>query len=468
MKKVSAIVMAAGKGTRMKSSLPKVLHPLLNKPMLFHVIDTLKKLGVKKEVIVIGHEYELLKNVLSDKKVDTVYQKKQNGTAQAVKTGLTKLKNFHGDVLVLSGDVPLLREVTLTKFLSFHRKNTNSISFMSTNIDDPKGYGRVIRDIDSNVTGIVEQKDLIKGQEKITEINGGIYLIKSSFLKNNINKIKNNNKQKEYYLPDLISLAIKDNKKTGAYVIDDFTEIHGINNRVELSEGSRILRERINNEHMLNGVTIIDPLATYIEGDVKIGKDVVIYPNTYLKGVTQISMNTQILEGTVINNSKIGEDTIIKNYCIIEDASVGNGAAIGPFARLRPQSDVRDNAKVGNFVELKKTVLGENSKANHFTYLGDATVGKNVNIGAGTITCNYDGKHKHKTVIKDNVFIGSNTEIIAPVTIEENAYIGAGSTITKNVSKESLALTRSPQREIKNYAQIKMKKSKTKGKKKKK
>lgn len=471
MKNVAAIVLAAGKGTRMKSALPKVLHPVSGRPMLFYPVRALKELKVERTVVVVGHASEEVRSALPEKWISFCEQSPQLGTGHAIMCAMPELSSIKGEILILSGDVPLITKTTLKALLQIHRRSTKGvkgravehpvISFISVMMDDPAGYGRVVRDQNDRVSAIVEDKDLAPHQRIISEVNTGIYLIDAAFLKANLKKLNTKNKQKEYYLPDLISLAYAQGKRVKAFTHLDPEEVMGVNNRLELARANMFMRERINEEHMLSGVSFIDPSTVYIDHGVKIGADTLIYPNVHISGATSIGSGSVIEEGVKIKDSKIGSEAVVKSHSVIESSVLDNDVQAGPFARLRPGSRLKKGARVGNFVEVKNSVLGEGVKAGHLSYLGDAVIGKDVNIGAGTIICNYDGVAKHKTYIKDGVFVGSDTQLIAPVTIGKDAYIGSGSTITRNVPSGALALSRSEQRIIKGWA---AKRAKKKGK----
>lgn len=482
MKNLAAIVLAAGKGTRMRSALPKVLHPVSGKPMLFYPLSVLKELGASRVVVVVGHGSEevcsafdggagraggRLRSKLAPKLRFTT-QEPQLGTGHAVICALKELKDIKGDVLILSGDVPLLTLRTVKALCKLHRKGSGNsrpvITFISAMLKDPAGYGRVVRE-EGTVASIVEDKDLSPSQRGICEINAGIYLVGSDFLRKNIKKLSTRNRQREYYLPDLVSLAYKAGRRVVALTHIDPEEVMGVNNRVELARASAIMRERVLTGLMLSGVTVTDPATTYVDYGVKVGRDSVIGPGVHLAGETSIGAGTQVEEGVKVLNSNIGPDTLIKSYSIVESSKVGRGVTLGPFARLRPGSVIKDRARVGNFVEVKNTELGSRSKANHLSYLGDATIGSDVNIGAGVITCNYDGVRKFKTVIKDNAFIGSDTQLIAPVTVGRGAYVGSGTTVTSDVPPGALAISRAEQKVVRGWAG--KKKGKKVGKKKK-
>src|SRR3989337_2075908 len=458
IKGVAAIILAAGLGKRMKSDTPKVLHPVAGRPMLFYPVQVIKNLGLKKAIIIVGHKAEKVMEILDSElrtpnsELKFVKQEPQLGTGHAVLCAENVLKAWKGDILILSGDVPLITKQTILGLLDLHAKKKAAISFISTVIADPSGYGRVLRDENNSVKRIVEDKDSSIEEKAINEINTGIYCINAQFLFSGLKYIKRENAQGEYYLPDLIEMAAKAKQKVACLTHINPAEVMGINNRIELAQANGVMRERINNELMLSGVSLIDPETTYIHYGVKIGKDTTIYPNVFLEGNTNIGKGCLIEQGCMIQNSHIGDGSKIKSNSVIESSEIGGQVSIGPFARIRPDSTIGDGASIGNMMEVKKSRIGRGTKANHLSYLGDAIIGKDVNIGAGTITCNYDGVKKHQTIIEDGAFIGSDTQLIAPVKVGKNAYIGSGSTITKNVPPGSLALSRIEQRVVEGWA----------------
>jgi bifunctional UDP-N-acetylglucosamine pyrophosphorylase/glucosamine-1-phosphate N-acetyltransferase len=445
MMNLSVIVLAAGLGTRMRSEVPKVLHPLCGKPMLHYVLEALSPLKPEEIIVVVNKSHKELKDYLGER-VKIAIQDKALGTGHALKAGLKELKDS-GTVLVINGDTPLIKAETLKTFIKLHSKDRNSLSLLSFFPSDPSAYGRIIRNGNGKVIAIKEKTDLTPEELNIREVNSGIYLMEPPIL-SLVNLIKKNPLKGEYYLTDIVSITLKKGLKVDAYCLGDETEFMGINTRKELSTASAIMRKRINENLMLQGVTMIDPKNTYIESDVKVGMDTTIYPGVFIEGKTTIGKNCIIHSNVRIVNSVIGDGVTIKDSSVIEDSVIKDNVTIGPFAHLRPGSVISENVKIGNFVEIKKSIIGEGTKAMHLSYIGDAEVGRNVNIGAGTITCNYDGFKKHKTIIEDNVFIGSDTQLVAPVKVSKGAYIGAGSTITKDVPPECLAITRTPQRHI--------------------
>lgn len=443
--KSAAVVLAAGKGTRMKSKLPKVLHNVLGKPMITHVLESLSGALIDKKIVVLGHKADLVEEVLNDD-IQIAYQREQLGTGHAVKEAKDFLTGKEDKVLVLCGDTPLLTEDTLIKLMKHHEEKKAIITILTAEVDNPFGYGRIVRGEDS-VEAIVEEKDASIEEKSIKEINTGAYCFSGEFLYEEIDKLTNDNSQGEYYLTDLVKKAASQNLKVESFVMTDYREALGINNRVQLAEAESIMKKRIAEKLMVEGVTIIDPLNTYIGKDVKVGEDTVIYPGCILEGKTNIGKDCVIGPNTRIVNSLVKDSTSIQ-YTVILESEVGSNCNIGPFAYLRPGTVLEDKIKIGDFVEIKKSTISTGSKVPHLSYVGDSYVGRNVNIGCGTITCNYDGKNKHKTTIHDNAFIGSNTNLVAPVTIGEGAVVGAGSTITKDVPKDALGLGRQKQRNI--------------------
>lgn len=439
---MKAIIMAAGKGTRMKSDLPKVVHLAHSKPMIIRIIDALNALNTEENVLILGHKKEKVLEVLGPD-VSYVVQEEQLGTGHAVKQAVPKLENYQGDVLIINGDIPLIRKETLIDFYNEYKKENADAIILSAVFENPFSYGRVLKD-GNKVLKIVEEKEANEEQKKIKEINAGVYIFKSQDLVKALAQINNNNEKGEYYITDVIEILSNDNKKVISYSLEDSMEIQGVNSKVELALVSKVLRERKNTALMEEGVILIDPANTYIEDEVKIGRDTTIYPNVTLQGNTEIGENCEILSGTRIIDSKVYDNVRIESS-VIEESIVENGVTIGPYAHLRPKSHLKENVHIGNFVETKKSTLEKGVKAGHLTYLGDAHVGEKTNIGAGTITCNYDGKNKFKTEIGQEVFIGSDTMLVAPVSIGDNSLIGAGSVITKDVPSDSLSVERSKQ-----------------------
>ncbi len=450
---LSVVILAAGKGTRMKSSTPKVLHKLANKPLLEHVYDTAKELGAEEVIVIYGHGGEVVKNTCKHFDAKWVEQKKQLGTGHAVMQAFDSL-NLNNTVLVLYGDVPLTKKVSLDALL---KDAEGKVSLLSVNLDNPFGYGRILRNQQNKVTGIVEQKDATAEQQKIQEVNTGILACKGETLKQLLDKIDNKNSQGEYYLTDIFELAEKENIEIKTAQPEASYEVEGINNRLQLATLERIFQKNSAAELMTNGVTLADPARIDIRGNADISNDVYIDINAVLEGNVKIGTGTNIGPNCFIINSTIGENVNIKANCVIENTTIENNCVVGPYARLRPETHLSKNSKIGNFVEIKKANIGEGSKVNHLSYVGDTEMGKNVNVGAGTITCNYDGANKHKTIIGDNVFVGSDTQLVAPVNIADGVTIAAGATITKDVAEDVLVISRSPQKTISGWERPKKK-----------
>ena len=437
-----AIILAAGKGTRMKSKYPKVVHKVCGKEMVNHIIDVSKKSGVKDVVTILGHESEVVKNILPE---DTMIamQTEQLGTGHAVKMAKGYI-NDEDTIVILCGDTPLIKEETLKRLFDYHIENEYTATVLTTKVENPTGYGRVIRDENGDLLKIVEQKDGNAEELAVNEINSGIYCFKGQMLRESLDLLDNNNAQGEYYLTDTIKILRDKGFKVGAFNGSTIEELMGVNSRVELAKAESLMRKRINELHLVNGVTIIDTEATYIEADVKIGSDTIIYPGVMLHGNTKIGSECIIGMNSSITNSVIGNNTEVKNSTII-DSTVGENTTVGPYAYLRPKSNIGNNVKIGDFVEVKNATIGDNSKASHLSYIGDAYVGKDVNIGCGVVFVNYDGKNKFKSEVKDGAFIGSNSNLVAPVVIEEKGYIATGSTITDDVPQGALAVARERQ-----------------------
>jgi len=432
-----SIILAAGKGTRMKSDKIKVLHPVAGKAIIKHVLNTLDGLN-SKIVNVIGHQKEVVQSELEDLDkykwdLNYVIQSEQLGTGHAVKQAESYFADYDGPVLILYGDTPLLRKKTIKEFVKKHQQSNSDLTVMTAIFDEPEGYGRIVKDEEGNLTAIVEEKDADVETRRIKEINSGVNCIDSSLLRDFMANMNNDNAQQEYYLTDIIEFAVKKDKKINTYIVQDSDEIIGINTRKQQAEAEKILRKRIIDQHLANGVTIIDPDTTYIDAEVEIDQDVTIYPFNYLEGKTKIAQNTIINPNCKLKDAAIGKNVEILSNTIIKESKVGSGTNVGPFAYLRPGSTVEDNCKIGDFVELKKTTVKSGAKVPHFCYAGDAEIGERTNIGAGTIFANYDGKNKFKTEIGSDVFIGSDSILIAPLKIGDNAKTAAGSVVTKNV-----------------------------------
>ena len=404
---MKSIIMAAGKGTRMKSDLPKVVHLAHGKPMIVRIIDALNALDVEENILVLGHKKEKVLEVLGND-ISYVVQQEQLGTGHAVKQAVPKIKDYDGDVLIINGDIPLIRKQTLIDFYNLYKNENADGIILSAIFENPFSYGRVIKD-GNKVLRIVEEKEANEEQKKVKEINAGVYIFKAQDLVKALGKINNNNEKGEYYITDVIEILSKENKKVISYSLEDSMEIQGVNSKVELALVSKVLRERKNTALMEDGVILIDPATTYIDDEVKIGRDTTIYPNVTLQGNTEIGENSEILSGTRIIDSKIYDNVRIESS-VIEESIIENGVTIGPYAHLRPKSHLKENVHIGNFVETKKSTLEKGVKAGHLTYLGDAHIGEKTNIGAGTITCNYDGKNKFKTEIGKEVFDSLSVE----------------------------------------------------------
>ena len=445
MPDIHIVILAAGKGTRMKSSLPKVLHGAGDRPLIDHVLRTAASLSPKSVIVVIGHQADQVKEALGKRLgLSFALQEPQLGTGHALLQAEPMLRGATGTLVLLSGDVPLLRDETLASLVRRHEKRLAAATVLTAVVPSPDGYGRIIRE-DGQIAAIVEHKDASAAEREIGEINSGVYAFDIAPLFDALREIGSSNAQGEYYLPDLVRIYRRRGLIVETVKLDDSREILGVNSRKELADVSAILRSTKNDELMASGVTIVDPASTFIGVDVTIGADTIVHPSVHLEGRTTIGSNCEIQSGVRIVNSTIDDGVTINNFCLILDSHVSRGAKIGPFAHIRPQSDVGEDAHVGNFVELKKTTLGRGSKANHLAYLGDATIGEKVNIGAGTITCNYDGTLKHPTVIEDGAFIGSDSQLIAPVRVGKGSYVAAGSSITEDVPPDSLAIARGKQ-----------------------
>ena len=443
-----ALILAAGQGKRIKSDLPKVLHKVCGKEMVNHVIDTLRKSKIEDINVIVGKGAELVKENTKARNVSYSLQEEQLGTGHAVKCAIDFLKGKRGTVAIFNGDAPLITEETIEELFKTHKENGNSATILTSILNDASGYGRIIRK-GNEVLKIVEHKDCNDEELKVKEINSGMYCFEIESLVECLGNLSNNNSQGEYYLTDVIGMLKEKNEKVGALVIN-YEETLGVNSRVQLAEVEAILRKRINNKHLENGVTIIDPNTTYIGIDVEIGQDTIIYPGNVLEGNTVIGKNCVLYPNSRINNSVIGESVDIQSSVILE-SKIGNQTTVGPFAYIRPESIIGNNVRVGDFVEIKKSTIGNNTKVSHLTYVGDAEVGEGCNFGCGTVTVNYDGKNKNKTIIGNNSFIGCNTNLISPVTVEDNTYIAAGSTITNNVKSGELAVARAKQRNIEGW-----------------
>jgi bifunctional UDP-N-acetylglucosamine pyrophosphorylase/glucosamine-1-phosphate N-acetyltransferase len=450
---IASVILAAGKGTRMKSELVKVLHPLLGLPMLSYTIDlSLSEIEAEKTIVVVGYQADQIQERFKDLKIEFAPQEKQLGTGHAVLQALPLLHGFTGTVLILCGDVPLVKAETLRSCIDTFSKNDSTLAVLTAVVKDPSGYGRIIRGEEGWLEKIVEEKDASEEERLIREINTGIYCVRAPFLMEGLKEIGNENAQGEYYLTDLVEVARKKGLRCSAHMVPDPVEVMGINTRIDLATANEALRQEKVKELMLSGTTIIDPRTTYVDRTVEIGKDTTLYPNCTLQGRTRIGERCVIEANSKISDTEIGDGVTIRSCSVINESRIEDGATIGPFAHLRSLSEVKTRAKIGNFVEVKKSVIGRGSKANHLSYIGDSLLGEEVNIGAGTIICNYDGYEKHQTIIGDRVFVGSNVELIAPVKVGSRSSIGAGTTVTRDVPDGALAISRVQQKNIRGWS----------------
>ena len=445
-----AIILAAGKGTRMKSDLPKVLHPVAGITMLEHVFRAVSAINPEKTVTIVGHKADLVEKVLEGQ-TEFAHQTEQLGTGHAVMMAEPALEGLDGQTLVIAGDTPLITGESLKSLVDFHKNHKNVATILTAEAANPFGYGRIVRNADGEVTKIVEQKDASEFEQQIKEINTGTYLFDNKRLFEALKNINTNNAQGEYYLTDVIGIFRESGEKVGAYMLRDFDESLGVNDRVALATAEGVMRRRINKAHMVNGVSFINPDATYIDIDVEIAPEVILEANVVLKGASKIGRGAVLTNGSVLVDAVIGEDTVITSS-MIEESTIADRVTVGPYAHVRPGSSLATEVHIGNFVEVKGSSIGENTKAGHLTYIGNSEVGRNVNFGAGTITVNYDGQNKYKTVIGNNVFVGSNSTIIAPVELGDNSLVGAGSTITHSVPADAIALGRGRQVNKDDYA----------------
>ncbi|KQU56899.1 bifunctional N-acetylglucosamine-1-phosphate uridyltransferase/glucosamine-1-phosphate acetyltransferase [Bacillus sp. Leaf406] len=446
-----AVILAAGQGTRMKSKLYKVLHQVCGKPMVEHVVDHISTLNVEKTVTVVGHGAELVKSHLEGKS-DFALQAEQLGTAHAVRQSEDVLGNLEGTTLVVCGDTPLIKGETMEALVAHHEGLGAKATILTGHTEAPDGYGRIIRNDQGLVERIVEHKDATDEERRVKEINTGTYCFDNKALFEALTKVSNDNVQGEYYLPDVIEILKAEGEIVSAYQTGDFAETLGVNDRLALAQAEITMQGRINEFHMRNGVTIKDPKNTYIDSDITIGRDTVILPGTVLKGNTVIGEDAVVGPNTEVKDCTIGDRTVLRQS-VAHDSFIGADVQVGPFAHIRPASNIGDEVKIGNFVEIKKASFGKGSKASHLSYIGDAEVGSDVNLGCGSITVNYDGKNKFLTKIEDGVFVGCNSNLVAPVTIGQGAYVAAGSTITEDVPGEALSIARARQVNKENYAQ---------------
>ena len=439
----TSVILAAGMGTRMKSKMPKVLHKVCGKPLSKWVVDASEAAGADKVCAVVGHKAETVKEVLGDV-CEFALQAEQKGTGHAVMQAIDVIKNSKGEVVILNGDTPLITAETINKAIEYHKNNGNQATVITAILDDATGYGRIVRDNDGSVLKIVEQKDASKEEKKINEVNSGMYVFDAQSLVYALDKITPNNAQGEYYLTDTLEILLSAGKKIGGYAISDNDEIRGINDRVQLNEAEKIMQKRINEYHMRNGVTMRNPESVYIEDGVEIGNDTEICQNVTIKSGTKIGSDCVIGSGSMLDRAVIHDGVDVLSSVILE-SEVDEGTHVGPFAYIRPNCHVGKEVKVGDFVELKNSNIDDGTKISHLTYIGDSDVGKRVNFGCGTVTCNYDGKKKYRTTIGDDCFVGCNTNFVSPINVGDGVYIAAGSTITEDIPENSLSIARARQ-----------------------
>jgi len=443
LEKLAAVVLAAGKGTRMKSETPKVLFPVAGKPMLQHIVDTLTQLGVSELYVVIGHGSELVRSTIRGS-LTWVEQRERLGTGHALAQAAPYLQKFPGNVLVMAGDTPLLTNQTLAGLVGEHTDSNNAATILTAKVPEPTGYGRIVRGDNGSVIAVAEEKDALPQHREINEINSGAYCFHWAKIGPLLDMLGSSNAQGEYYLTDIFSLLVLHGEKTGAWIAKDFSEVSGVNDRVQLAMAERMMRTRINQKFMADGVTMLDPDTTRIDAGVEIAPDTTVFPNTHILGDTRIGPNCDIGPDTTISSSILGSGVRIRNS-VIEQANIGDETVVGPYAYLRPGTAIGSRVRVGDFVEIKNSQIGDGTKVPHLSYVGDTQIGSGTNIGCGVITANYDGKNKNKTIIGNRVFVGSNVNLVAPVTIEDDAVVAAGSTINENVPAGALAIARSRQ-----------------------
>lgn len=448
-----AIILAAGEGKRMKSSLPKVIHKICGTEMVNVVIDVMRSSGIGEVNVVVGKGADKVKEATSSRNVVYSFQDKQLGTGHAVMCAEEFLEGKKGTVAIFTGDAPLITEGTVKKLVSFHEDGNYKATILTSIVDDATGYGRIVREKNNDVSKIVEHKDCNEEEIKINEINSAMYCFDIQALLESIKKLNNNNAQGEYYLTDVIGILKSQGEKIGALPVP-FEETMGVNSRIQLADAEKVMRRRINRKHMENGVTLIDPDNTYIGKDVQIGNDTIIYPGNVLQGETIIKEECTLYPNSRIQNSTIEKGVTIQSSVIL-DSKIGENTTVGPFAYIRPLTVIGKSARIGDFVEIKKSTIGDNTKVSHLTYIGDAEVGSGCNFGCGTVVVNYDGTAKYKTIIGDNAFIGCNTNLVSPVTVKDNSYIAAGSTITKEVPEGALAVARARQKNIEGWVEKK-------------
>ena len=458
MSDIHVVVLAAGKGTRMKSRLPKVLHEAAGLPLIEYVLRGADSLGARSTTVVVGHFADRVEAVLGKRLgLRFALQEPQLGTGHALMQAAPHLRGSSGTVVLLYGDVPLLRAATLQSLVDAHRAWSAAATVITARVQDPRGYGRIVR-ADGRIAAIVEEKDATEAERAIDEINSGIYAFDLDPLFESLASLRTANAQGEYYLTDLVRTYTDRGLRVETVTLEDPREITGVNSRKELADVTAILNARRNEALMAAGVTIVDPASAWIGPDVSVGPDTIIHPNVHLDGHTRIGAGCVIHASVRIVDSNVDDGVVINNFCVITESHIASGARIGPFAHIRPQSEIGEGAHIGNFTEIKKTTIGKGSKANHLSYLGDATIGEQVNIGAGTITCNYDGVRKHQTVIENGAFIGSDTQLIAPVTVHGGAYVGTGTTVREDVPSGALAVSAGKQRNIEGWVEKKKRK----------
>lgn len=455
MNNLIVVILAAGKGTRLKSNLPKVLHGLAGRPLIEYVVEAALPLNPAATCVIVGYQAELVQKALAGLPVRFVSQEPQLGTGHALKVARPFWESHEGNLLVLSGDVPLIPTGALRKLIETQAEAGAGVTLLSTILENPSGYGRVVRDTGGDVRGVVEEKDATPDERRIREINTGIYCFNIAALAGVVDHLSAANAQKEYYLTDCIGLLKTGGRRVLAVQWPDAMEVSGVNNRRELAQLEAILRQRKLEQLMQEGVTVIDPASTYVEPGVRVGVDTVLYPNVFLEKKSVIGSGCQIYPNVRIRASVLEDRVVVFDSSLITESRVQSGSQVGPFAHLRNHTVIGNNCRAGNFVEIKNSSLGDRTKAAHLSYLGDAEIGKDVNIGAGTITCNYDGVNKNKTIIEDQVFVGSDSQLIAPVTVHRGAYIAAGSTIQQDVPEDALAIARAHQVNKENWAKKK-------------
>jgi bifunctional UDP-N-acetylglucosamine pyrophosphorylase / glucosamine-1-phosphate N-acetyltransferase len=446
MKKYAALILAAGKGTRMKSARCKVLHQIAGLPMISYVLRALDGCALEKTVVVVGHQPDSVKSVVACEKAEFALQEPQLGTGHAAAAARNCFSGYAGEVLILCGDIPLIRQQTLQDFMRYHEEHHSTLTVLTSVVDDPYGYGRILRGPDGRVIAIVEERDASPAEKAVKEINTGVYLVGAGALFSLLDRIGSENAQGEYYLTDIVGEAVSQSLAVNGFVLPDPAEALGVNTRADLARVASIVWDQRRTQLMDAGVTLLDPASVYVDADVTVGPDSVIHPGVTLSGATEIGRECVVESGVYIISSRLGDRVKVLQGCRLDRVSVDDDTSVGPMAHLRPETKIGKNARIGNFVEVKKTVVGDGTKAAHLTYLGDSWIGKDVNIGCGTITCNYDGKHKHPTTIHDRCFVGSDVQFVAPVDIGEGSVIGAGSTITRNVPPKMLAVSRTPQK----------------------